>query len=185
MGGRLATIGPLSVKWNATAPFAGNEAMTKTGRKPTATAPTTVSAKRSSARHAVAKSPPVRPAKHAMPLQANAVPATTTIRLRPEVRRGLEFLHGKLGGTMNKLVNDGLAAYVQMRTAALDEELRSALDEIRKLRQSDPMFTKEFAEVARAEVEHAADDPAQGVAMRRPKADSAVAMVRTLIGSAR
>jgi hypothetical protein len=167
-----------------TVPFAGNEAMTKTARKPTASA----AAKRSTPRRAAAKNPPARSAKRAVPLQADPAPATTTIRLRPEVRRGLEFLHGKLGGTMNKLVNDGLAVYVQMRTASLDEELRSALDEIRKLRQSDPMFTKDFAEVARAETMHAADDPAQGVATRssrRPKAGSAVSMVRSLIGSTR
>lgn len=156
--------------------------------KPSSKSPAAASAKRPAARPAAAKGRPARPATPAEPQQAAAVPTTTTIRLRPEVRRGLEFLHGKVGGTMNKLVNDGLAVYVQMRTAALDEELRSALDEIRKLRQSDPMFTQDFAEVARAEAAYAAEDPAQGVAVRRsrrPKAGSAVSMVRTLIGSAR
>ena len=163
--------------------------MTKPTRTPNPSTGTKAS-KRSTARRDAKANPPSRLSRQAAgqqtaPMRANPAPSTTTIRLRPEVRKGLEFLHDKLGGTMNKLVNDGLAAYVQMRTAALDQELRSALEEIKKLREADPLFTKDFAEVARAEAMYAADDPAQGKAKRRRKGDSAVAMVRGLIGSTR
>jgi len=111
-------------------------------------------------------------------------PVMTTLRLRPEVRQGLEFLQRKLGGTMNKLMNDGLATYVGMRTSALDEQLRASLEEIKRLRRRDPMFTRDFAEIARAEATYRAEDPVEGVPVRT-EVGSAVSMVRDVIGAAR
>jgi hypothetical protein len=111
-------------------------------------------------------------------------PVTTTLRLRPEIRQGLEFLQRKFGGTMNKLMNDGLAAYVGMRTRALDEQLRASLEEIKRLRRRDPMFTRDFAEIAHAEAMYRAEDPVEGVPVRTD-VGSAVSMVREVIGAAR
>lgn len=111
-------------------------------------------------------------------------PVTTTLRLRPEVRQGLEFLQRKFGGTMNKLMNDGLATYIGIRTRALDEQLRASLEEIKRLRRTDPMFTRDFAEIAHAEAMYGAEDPVEGVPVRTD-VGSAVSMVRDVIGAAR
>jgi hypothetical protein len=105
----------------------------------------------------------------------------TTLRLRPEIREGLELLQGALGVTMNKLMNDGLAEYVTTRTAVLEADLQTALGRIRRYRQQDPTFSESFAQIAGEEAERPDADPVEGVAYRTEAAGPAVSMVRNLI----
>ncbi|MGE0796708.1 MAG: hypothetical protein AB7G13_29070 [Lautropia sp.] len=104
----------------------------------------------------------------------------TTLRLRPELHRGLELLQESLGVTMNKLMNDGLAQFVSTKTAALESDLQAALERIRRYRRSDPTFAKDFEAIVAAEVAHQEEDGIEGVAYRGEEGP-AVSIVRHLI----
>jgi hypothetical protein len=128
------------------------------------------------------KAPAKAPAAEASGVDRGAL--ATTVRLKPETRRGLELLQDALGLTMNKLMNDALALFVSKRTAMLQGDLEASLARIKQYRKSDPGFSKDFEEIAKAEVTHRGEDPFEGVPYR-DAAGSAVSMVRRVIASKR
>ncbi|MFN0303333.1 MAG: hypothetical protein ACKVQU_23585 [Burkholderiales bacterium] len=163
---------------------AGAKAATKSRAKSTAATVAKAAELARSDRRVVAKAPNKRAAHVLADAAVDEPLVSTTVRLRHDIRQGLELLQRKLGGTMNKLMNDGLAMYISVRAAAFENDLRASLEEIKKLRRADPMFTKDFAEIAQAEVMYRAEDPVEGVATRDGTV-SAVSMVRDVIAAHR
>lgn len=106
--------------------------------------------------------------------------AAMTVRLTPSVREGLELLHSASGVPMSKLMNDGLAQYVKMRTEALESDLRAALTRIHQYRQQDPGFEQVTAQIIGEEVAAHAD-PVEGRAVAAHEPGPVVARVRSLI----
>ncbi len=109
---------------------------------------------------------------------------STTLRLEPDTRRGLELLQAELGSTLNKLLNEGLAIFVAQRTAALERNVQANLERIRQYRKTDPAFSKTFAVIAEEEAAHGHDDPLAGLAYIE-QASPALRAVRQLIHSRR
>ena len=112
--------------------------------------------------------------------QSDTALVTTTLRLDPATRRGLELLQGALGTTLNGLMNEGLAIYVAQRTAALERDVQANLDRIKRYRKTDPTFSKAFAAIAAEEAAHRDEDPVEGVPFRE-QAGPAVHAVRRMI----
>lgn len=86
----------------------------------------------------------------------------TALRLEPDVRRGLEALRESVGGTLNNLMNEGLAEFVAMRTAAVETDMKAALARIKAYRRKDPTFARDHLEIARDEVATRGADPVEG-----------------------
>jgi hypothetical protein len=110
----------------------------------------------------------------------DAMLVSTTLRLAPGTRRGLELLQQASGVTLNKLMNEGLAIYVAQRTAALEQGVQASLQRIKRYRKADPTFSKLFAAMAEEEAACGRDDPVEGVAVR-VRTGPAVTAVRQLI----
>jgi hypothetical protein len=115
---------------------------------------------------------------------SHRIEPATTVRLKPETRRGLELLQDALGVTMNRLMNDALALFVSTRTAMLQSDLEASLARIKRYRKSHPGFSTDFEEIAKAEITHRGEDPFEGVPYR-DAAGPAVSMVRRVIASKR
>ncbi len=96
--------------------------------------------------------------------RSNAQPQRvhTALRLEPDVRRGLEALQQSVGGTLNGLMNEGLAEFVAMRTAAVETDMKAALARIKAYRRKDPTFARDHLEIARDEVATRGADPVEG-----------------------
>ena len=107
----------------------------------------------------------------------------TALRLRPEVRRGLDSLQATLGGTLNGLMNEGLAEFVAHRSAALEVDMRVAMERIRSYHRRDPGFAREVQEIAEDEAATYGADPVDGVAYRVTSGPSLAAIERILTRS--
>jgi hypothetical protein len=116
-------------------------------------------------------------------LTAKPARVTTTLRLEPELRHGLEVLQVALGTPLNKLVNMAVARFVAAKSADIESELEAALSRIKALRRADPTFAQDFKDIVSAEVKHRRQDPVEGKAFRRNGSASAVSMVRRVVSA--
>lgn len=89
-------------------------------------------------------------------------PVHTALRLHPDVRRGLEALQQSVGGTLNSLMNEGLAEFVAMRTAAIETDMKAALLRLEAYRRKAPTFARDHLDIARDEVATRGGDPIEG-----------------------
>lgn len=90
----------------------------------------------------------------------------TTLRLHPDVRRRLDALGVQLGVTLNSLMNEGLAEFVAMRTAALEVDIKAALERLKAYRRADPTFARDHLLIAQDEVATRGADPVEGTPYR-------------------
>lgn len=104
----------------------------------------------------------------------------TALRLEPDVRRGLEALRESVGGTLNSLMNEGLAEFVAMRTAAVETDMKAALARIKAYRRKDPTFARDHLEIARDEVATRGADPVEGRPYRARRGPSQRAVAEIL-----
>jgi predicted transcriptional regulator len=86
----------------------------------------------------------------------------TTFRIDPRVQAGLENLSRLLKRPMNQLVNEAVKEFVRKRSTEVEHKLESTLAALRAYRERDPDFEWAVSSFARAEVEHAKQDPAEG-----------------------
>lgn len=103
-----------------------------------------------------------RARKTAKPLVAAQTRRATTFRLDPPVQAGLTLLQGLLGQPMNRLVNEAVRRFVELRTGEVEGQLEQVLERVRAYRKSDPAFQKAIAEFVDAEATYGATDPVEG-----------------------
>jgi predicted transcriptional regulator len=90
------------------------------------------------------------------------LPKATTIRLEPNLQRGLETLSKILKRPMNQLVNEALRDYVSRRSHDVEQDLKETLASLRAYRRRDPDFKQAIAATAKAEAQHGRSDPLDG-----------------------
>jgi len=107
----------------------------------------------------------------------------TTLRLDPELQRGLEMLREITKVPMNRLVNEAVDAYVKKRSPEVATGLGGMLSKLEAYRQKDPEFDLAIRQVADAEVGVIGTDPAEGQAhtLDVPVAGPTHRMVRGLL----
>ena len=94
---------------------------------------------------------------------AHATPRTaTTFRLESTTQENLVMLGKVLKTPLNRLVNEALATYAQVRLAEVTANLEQTLAQLKSRRQADPNFESAIADFADSEARHAASDPAEG-----------------------
>lgn len=107
----------------------------------------------------------------------------TALRLHPDVRRRLEALRVQLGVTLNSLMNEGLAEFVAMRSAAVEVDMKSALARIKAYRRADPTFARDHLLIAQDEVATRGADPVEGTPYRVRRGPSLTAVDEIIAGS--
>lgn len=105
----------------------------------------------------------------------------TTLRLDPDLLRGLELLQRLQKKPLNRLINEAVRSYVARRSGEAEIELRDILDRVRAYRRGDPGFRKMWGEFIDAEARHAKEDPVEGSA--RKGSGPAQTLVRDLLRS--
>lgn len=105
---------------------------------------------------------------------------TTTIRLDPAVRGGLALLQPLLKKPVNKIVNEALLSFIDLRTAELESDAADLLRALQAYRRSDPGFKRAIRAVIEAEVAYRDDDPVEGTLMP-PAAGPVLRAVRDVI----
>jgi hypothetical protein len=103
----------------------------------------------------------VKPAEAFSTPQRLAV-RTKTLRLEPTFERGLVLLKGVLKKPINKMVNEAVGEYIQRRTAQVESELTTTLEDLQAYRRSDPEFLAARQAFIDAEALYGRDDPMQG-----------------------
>jgi hypothetical protein len=106
----------------------------------------------------------------------------TTVRLDESILRGLKILeaHSGVKRPLNKWVNLALEEMIRNRAAAVEDELKQALGNIRAYRKSDPGYKRAIKAFIDAEVEFAGEDPMEG--SREPAVSGpALSRVRELL----
>ena len=121
----------------------------------------------------VAKGRNQKPAEAFAPPERASV-RTKTLRLAPTFERGLVILKGVLKKPINKMVNEAVGEYIQRRTAQVETELTSTLEQLRAYRLADPEFLAARQAFIEAEALYGKDDPMEGRIVR-VKAPSGVA----------
>ena len=95
---------------------------------------------------------------------------TKTLRLKPAFDRGLLILKDILRKPVNTMVNEAVGEYIERRTAQVESDLTTTLDELQAYRRSDPEFAAARAAFVDAEARHGHEDPMEGrvVQVERP-----------------
>lgn len=108
----------------------------------------------------------VKSARANAPVAPAAKAKATTIRLEPELQRGLELLQGVLHKPVNKMVNEAVAIFVSRRKAEVEADLEAALARLRAYKRRDPDFDAAIQQFAEAEASLGRDDPVEGTLSR-------------------
>lgn len=95
-------------------------------------------------------------AKHG---RARVTVKATTVRLEPDVRKGLNVLAKHLKQPQNKLINEAVRGLIKKRSA---EDMHESLRRLKAYRSADPNFESAIAKFAEAEATLAGEDPAEG-----------------------
>jgi predicted transcriptional regulator len=106
-------------------------------------------------------------------------PQVTTVRLDPEVQKGLRLLqtYSGINRPLNKWINLALADFIAKQSASLERELDQALKNVRAYRRNDPGYKRAIESLIDAEASLADQDPMEGGPEPRP-AGPAVSLVR-------
>ncbi len=86
----------------------------------------------------------------------------TTLRLDAPLQEGLVLLQSILKRPINRLVNDAVRGYLDLRTAEVAAELEGILSRLRAYRRDDPGFGKTIARLVDEEARLGKLDPAEG-----------------------
>jgi predicted transcriptional regulator len=86
----------------------------------------------------------------------------STHRLDPDIEAGLENLSRLLRQPKNRLINEAVKFYVELKGRKIEHELESTLNELRAHRRKDPNFERSIEAFVEAEAKLSASDPAEG-----------------------
>jgi hypothetical protein len=112
----------------------------------------------------------------------------TTLRLDPQVQKGLEIIQKVDKRPINKLVNEAVRMYVVTRVPRIATDLESLLASVKGYRLRDPDFDVAIDKFVDAEVKLGGADPAEGTVIERgagedePRRSAAQTMVRRILG---
>lgn len=106
--------------------------------------------------------------------------AATTVRLEPELRQRLEVIRELRKVPLNDLIHEGMLAYANAEAARLEASLQSALEAVRRVRQIDPGFSNQLAQLAADEAAIAGTDPVEGQRAQGEPTSTALSLVRQL-----
>jgi hypothetical protein len=87
---------------------------------------------------------------------------TKTLRLQPSYEKGLVILKRVLKMPINKMVNEAVGEYIQRRTAEVESELTTTLEQLRAYRLADPDFVAARQAFIEGEALYGKDDPMEG-----------------------
>ena len=87
---------------------------------------------------------------------------TKTLRLQPSYEQGLVLLKRILKMPINKMVNEAVGEYIERRTAEIESELTTTLEQLHAYRLADPDFVAARQAVIEGEVRYGKDDPMEG-----------------------
>lgn len=76
----------------------------------------------------------------------------TTVRLDPSIKRSIDALKNVHKFTLNRLMNDALAFYIEHMVATTNSELESSLAALRAYNRKDPDHEAAIARVVEGEV---------------------------------
>lgn len=94
---------------------------------------------------------------------------TKTLRLQPSYEKGLVILKRVLKMPINKMVNEAVGEYIQRRTAEVESELTTTLEQLHAYRLADPDFLAARQAVIEGEALHGKNDPMEGRIVRLKK----------------
>jgi len=86
----------------------------------------------------------------------------STHRLDPEIQAALENLSRVLRQPKNRLINEAVKLYVELKGWKIEHELESTLNKLRAHRRNDPNFERNIEAFVEAEAKLSASDPAEG-----------------------
>lgn len=115
-------------------------------------------------------------------------PKATTFRLDPRLQAGLSLIQGVVRLPMNTLVNEAVEMFVRARSAKIESELGSRLEQVKAYRRSDPGFKLAMKRVAAAEIDVLGRDPVEGhvaVTVSDKSVGPATAAVRKILSHQR
>lgn len=108
-----------------------------------------------------------------------------TVRLAPELQRGMNILRVALKRPVNKMINEAVHGFIQKRTSEVEMDLEGTLAQIKAYKRRDPNFDRAFGQWADAEVKFGGEDPAEGVVIKtdtgKSKAGPTQRLVRNLL----
>ena len=93
---------------------------------------------------------------------AKALVRTKTLRLEPLFEEGLGMLKEVLHKPINKMVNEAVGEYIERRTAQVEHELTTTIEQLRAYRKRDPAFANARKAFVEAEAIHGKTDPMEG-----------------------
>ncbi len=114
--------------------------------------------------HATRKTAPLKaPAKKAIS-KALAKPLlrTKTLRLELLFEEGLDMLKEVLHKPINKMVNEAVGEYIERRTAQVEHELTTTIEQLRAYRKRDPAFAGTRKAFIAGEATYGETDPMEG-----------------------
>ncbi len=95
-----------------------------------------------------------------------------TVRLAPDLQRGMEILRRTLKRPVNKMINEAVRGFIQKRTAEVEADLEEMLAKIKAYRRHNANFDPAFHAWADAEAKLGSEDPAEGVVVNAAKAST-------------
>lgn len=100
---------------------------------------------------------------------------TKTLRLQPSYEKGLVILKRVLKMPINKMVNEAVGEYIQRRTAEVESEFTTTLEQLHAYRLADPDFVAARQAFIEGEALHGKDDPMEGriVRVKKPARNAA------------
>lgn len=104
-----------------------------------------------------------------------------TVRLAPDLKRGMDILRDVLKRPVNKMINEAVQGFIQKRTAEVETDLEGMLSQIKAYKRRDPNFDAAFGRWADAEAKFGGEDPAEGVVVKTETVDAKAGPTQTLV----
>ena len=104
-----------------------------------------------------------------------------TVRLAPDLQRGMDILRHALKRPVNKMINEAVRGFIQKRTAEVETDLEGMLSQIKAYKRLDPNFDAAFGEWADAEAKFGGEDPAEGVVVKTEAVEAKAGPTQTLV----
>lgn len=108
--------------------------------------------------------PPYKP----FTVAEKATVRTKTLRLQPSYEQGLAILKRVLKIPINKMVNEAVGEYIRRKSAEVESELTTTLEQLQAYRLADPEFLAARQAFIEGEALHGKDDPMEGRIVRIP-----------------
>lgn len=104
---------------------------------------------------------------HALASSKDDTVRAKTLRLQPSYEKGLVILKRILHMPINKMVNEAVGEYIERRTAEVESDLTTALEQLHAYRRADPNFLAARQAFIDGEALHGKDDPMEGRVVRK------------------